>query len=64
VRHLEMLFNVCGSQGPEILCGNWKAVLQQQVEMITKLCLMSHEILPSIIVRESNLNECNWNKSL
>jgi hypothetical protein len=26
VRYLEMLFNVCGSQGPEILHGNWEAV--------------------------------------
>jgi hypothetical protein len=26
VRHFEMLFNVCGSQGPEILCGNWEVV--------------------------------------
>jgi hypothetical protein len=26
VKHLEMLFNVCGSQGPEILCGNGEAV--------------------------------------
>jgi hypothetical protein len=23
VRHFEMLFNVCGSQGPVILCRNW-----------------------------------------
>jgi hypothetical protein len=24
VKLLEMLFNVCGSQGSEILCGNWE----------------------------------------
>jgi hypothetical protein len=26
MRHLEMLFNVCGTLGPVVLHGNWKAM--------------------------------------